>query len=242
MIRPPMLFDQSANIYDAVYAARGKDYAAEAARVVELVREAGISSGGRLLDVACGTGEHLKHLKSQFDVTGVDRSRAMLDVARLKLPGVPLHEQSMTALEFGRTFHIVTCLFSSIGYLDSLEDMRSAIQSMADHLEPDGLLLIEPAITREQLCPPRPFTMTAQHDGIDLTRHETAEVTADALIIRFDYELQRSGEVISRFTEIHPMLLLPRDAYLELGREAGLMVEWDEAGLCGRGLMVCRPC
>ena len=74
-----------------------------------------------LLDVACGTGAHLVHFARKYRVEGIDVSEEQLAVARARLPGVELHLGDMTTFDLGRTFDAVTCMFSSIGYVGSLE-------------------------------------------------------------------------------------------------------------------------
>jgi ubiquinone/menaquinone biosynthesis C-methylase UbiE len=50
-----------------------------------------------VLDVACGTGEHLRYLQD-FNRTGPDLNPELLRVARMKLPNVSLiqSDQSLT--------------------------------------------------------------------------------------------------------------------------------------------------
>lgn len=116
-----------AEIYDAVYRGRGRDYAAEAAEVARLVRRERPEAAS-LLDVACGTGAHLEHLGALFpDVAGVELSAAMLEVARARLPGVPLHRADMRDFALGRTFDAVTCMFSSIGHMGTVAELRAAV-------------------------------------------------------------------------------------------------------------------
>ncbi len=50
-----------AELYDQFYEARGKDYAAEASAVTDLVRSR-YPHADSVLDVACGTGSHLEPL------------------------------------------------------------------------------------------------------------------------------------------------------------------------------------
>src|SRR5215471_2603544 len=57
------MFDVTAEHYDLAYA--HKDYAAEAAWVVDAVR-ARAPHARSLLDVACGPGGHLEHLRDTF--------------------------------------------------------------------------------------------------------------------------------------------------------------------------------
>jgi SAM-dependent methyltransferase len=104
---------QSAAWYDRFYAT--KDYAAEARQVTALIHQHN-PPARTLLDVACGTGRHLEHLRETFACHGVDLDPALLEFARQRLPGIPLTHGDMTDFDLGRRFDAVTCLFSSIGY------------------------------------------------------------------------------------------------------------------------------
>ena len=137
------MFSGTAHLYDAIYSF--KDYAAEAELLHELVEER--APGARtLLDVACGTGKHLAELRAWYEVEGVDVDPALLAIARDRLPGVPLNEGDMVDLDLGREFDVVTCLFSSIGYVATEERLALASAALACHVAPGGLLVIEPWI------------------------------------------------------------------------------------------------
>ena len=82
--------------------------------------------GERVLDVGCGTGEHLHLFKKKgCDVTGVDTSSCMLDVAKKKLGnGADLHLGKAEELPFSdNEFDIVTM----ISCLEFLDDPQKAI-------------------------------------------------------------------------------------------------------------------
>ena len=55
-------------------------------------------------------------LEPSYDVSGVDRSEAMLDVARRKLPGARLVHDDMTTVDLGETFDVVLCVYDSINH------------------------------------------------------------------------------------------------------------------------------
>lgn len=134
-------------LYDRIY--DFKDYAREAARLHELVQER--APGARtLLDVACGTGKHLEQLRAWYEVEGLDLDPELLAIARDRLPDVPLHEADMVDFDLGRRFDAVTCLFSSIGYVLTGKRLRSAAAAIARHVEPGGVLAVEPWITPER--------------------------------------------------------------------------------------------
>jgi SAM-dependent methyltransferase len=136
------VYDRAARYYDTIYGY--KDYRAEAAYVEALIRRHQRSRGRALLDVACGTGRHLEHLRERYDCQGLDLSREMLAIARSRLPGLPLHQADMAAFDLGRRFDAVVCLFSAIGYMTSPRRLNRALAAMARHLEPGGVLVVEP--------------------------------------------------------------------------------------------------
>jgi SAM-dependent methyltransferase len=129
-------------VYDLLYAAAGKDYERESAELHALIqtRRPGAAS---LLDVACGTGAHLEHLADHYEVAGVDLEPRMLDVARRRLPSATLSAGDMRTFDLGRTFDVVTCLFSAIGYMQSTPELHEAIANMTRHLAPGGVLVVD---------------------------------------------------------------------------------------------------
>jgi len=101
--------------------------------------------GNRLLDVACGTGlSFLPMLERGWQVTGCDLSPAMIEVARAKVGDeVELHVADMRDLPLLGEFDLVWSLNDSLNYLLSVEEMRSALRSMAPNLAPSGVLLFD---------------------------------------------------------------------------------------------------
>jgi len=83
------MFLQTARYYDKIYSF--KDYQAEGQRLTAVIHQHLRSDGNRLLDVACGTGRHIEHLKADFQVEGLDISEGLLELARERNPGVLFH-------------------------------------------------------------------------------------------------------------------------------------------------------
>jgi SAM-dependent methyltransferase len=136
------MFQNTAHVYDLIYEASGKDYAAESGLIHELIQQRN-PRARTLLDVACGTGGHLRHLREWYAVTGVDSDPAMLAQARRHLPEEPSIEADMRTLLLGRRFDALTCLFSSIGYMRDDHELGQAMVAMTRHLNPGGVLVID---------------------------------------------------------------------------------------------------
>jgi len=106
-----------------------------------------------LLDVGCGMGKHIEYLKEHFACTGLDILPEFVAIARERHPDLSFHRADMIDFDLGETFDVVTNLFSSIGYVKTIENLQRAIRSMARHLVPGGLLIIEPWFTPEAWKP-----------------------------------------------------------------------------------------
>ena len=139
-----MLYPHSAALFDIRYAQ--KDYAAEVSRFAKLAARIH-PTASTLLDVACGSGLHLQHLKPRYRVEGLNLSPELLQTARSRLVDVPLHQGDMSAFSLDGSFDLVTSFFASIAYLPDVETMRRSIACMARHLAPGGVLFLEPWLT-----------------------------------------------------------------------------------------------
>jgi len=232
------VYDRAAAAYDVLHAAREKDYASEATRVAELVRERRPGAQS-LLDAACGTGGHLRFLRDHFDeVEGVDGSPAMLARARERVPGVTLHEGDLRTFALGRRFDAVTCLFSSIAYLVPAEELRRGIGNLARHLVDGGVLVVEPWVKPEDWDPaPLPRIDSGEGEGLSVTRMTGVRRDGERTFLDMHY-LIGTAEGIEHVHEQHANALYDAHDYREAFAAAGCSVEVDPEGLIGRGLYV----
>lgn len=227
------MFTKTAKHYDAVYA--DKNYDAESELITSLVRER-VPNAKALLDVACGTGKHLEHLRQTFDCTGVELDPEMLSIAKDRVPSIPLHLGDMCEFDLGRKFDVATCLFSSIGYTKTVGRMEQAVANMAKHLNLGGILLVEPWITPEAWLVGHIDSETYKTDEFVVTRMMVSEPIERGRLV-LEYLIgDKSG--ISKVTETHEMGWFTHEEYLKAFTKAGLEVEHIEEGLTGRGIYI----
>lgn len=231
------MFLQTARYYDKLYSF--KDYRAEAERLAAFIRQHLRSGGNRLLDVACGTGRHIEHLKADFQVEGLDISEGLLELARERNPGVPFHQGDMIDFELAKQFDVVTCLFSSIGYVQTVDNLRRAIGSMARHVVPGGIVIVEPWFTPGAWRPGTVHALFIDEPQLKIARVNTSFV--DGRLSYFDlHYLIGTPEGTEHFVERHELGLFDRAEMTAAFEAAGLAVSYDEEGLMDRGLYIGR--
>jgi len=239
-------YDDFAAWYDPLYAATGKDHAAEAHAVLDLL--AGLAptgspaaAPGSLLDVACGTGQHLAAFATRVaDVVGMDAAPAMLDVARERLDGVALRHGDMRRFDLERRFDVVTCLFSSIGHVRDEGDLDAAVAAMARHVAPGGALVVEPWLTPDAVVEGGVRRVdTAETDGGVVARVSRSVLRGDVLVVEFAWSLA-TDEGVRTAEESFRMPLFTRERYAAALRAAGLEPGWHELAelAADRGLVV----
>lgn len=235
------MFEPSAAFYDAIYAF--KDYAAEA-RLLHTFISARMPAARTLLDAACGTGAHLAHLREHYTVSGFDLQPELLAIARERLPDAPLMQADMLTVDLGQTYDVVTCLFSSIGYVTTLDNLHTAVRALRRHVAPGGLLIIEPWFTVEQFHDRHLNLVTVDQPDLKLARMTLTEVWREdpvpRSILHFQY-LVGTREGLSTFSEDHVLGLFSDAQYRAACADAGLTgIEFIDGGLDGRGLYVGR--
>jgi SAM-dependent methyltransferase len=227
----------SANLYDDFY--RSKDYAGEAAEVTRIIRESH-PDATTLLDVACGTGLHLAQLSQHFACEGLDLDPQMVAVAQRRLPDLRFTCGDMASFDLGRCFDAVTCLFSSIGHNLTPQSLAQTIATMARHLHPGGVLVVEPWISLERWIEPGVNNLVDVDLGDRrIVRLISTKREGRTSILRIHYVHAHAGD-IETVDETHRLGMFEREEYLEAFAAAGLVPQWLEGGLTGRGLVVGR--
>lgn len=230
------MFSESAEFYDAIYS-RLKDYRAESQRLAELIRSRR-PDATRLLDVACGTGEHARFLATLgFQVDGIDREAAFVKLAQAKNPDGRFSQADMADFDLGSRYDVVTCLFSSIGYAKTVAKLRRTLKSCARHIEAAGLVIVEPWFQPGEMTDGAIYLQTAEQLDLKVCRMSHTEVRGPISRLQFEYLVGRPGG-LRRASEVHELGLFSRAEMQEAFRRAGLAVAYDSEGLSGRGLYV----
>jgi SAM-dependent methyltransferase len=230
------MYRESAKVYDAL--CRHKDYEGASLNLRDIIRRV-TPDALSLLDVGCGTGRHLEYLKRDFRVEGLDLSPEMLAVARGRCPDIPFHEGSLVDFSLAGRFDAVTCLFGSIGYARTLDGLHRAVGSMARHLTPGGVLVVEPWITPAAFVTGRLVFDTVDESDLKLARMYVTQ-REDHVSVFDAHFLVATPDGVEHFCERQELGLFTDDQYRDAFRQAGLEPVDASLDLFGYGLFVCR--
>jgi SAM-dependent methyltransferase len=221
-------FGRVAPYYDVLY--RSKSYEREAEAITSAISRWSLVPVRSLLDVGCGTGRHLRALSRQgWQLTGLDTSKAMLEVARKNLngPTAPTLIQADAAqFNLGHQFDAATCLFAAFSYLLD-DDARLALACIRRHLYPGSVLVLDvwhaPAVLAQG-----PSTRRTEVAEGDLRIIRTADGCLDRATgtVRVHYQLTvyQGGRVVENASEDHVLRYFFPDVLDGLLQDAGFEV------------------
>ncbi|GAB4519679.1 MAG: class I SAM-dependent methyltransferase [Anaerolineae bacterium] len=229
------MFTKSAQYYDALY--HWKDYKAEAEKLDALIRQYKQSDGSTMLDVACGTGAHMPYLADQYMIEGLDLDEGLLAVARERSPQTVFYQGDMRDFNLGKQFDVVTCLFSSIGYVKTVEALQQTIANFARHTRPGGVIIVEPWFPPGFMTLRPPTVITVEEAEQKIVRMSYVTLEERLSTIHFHY-LIGTIDGITHLSEEHQLGLFTVEEHTAAFKDAGLDVTFDPHGLMDRGLYI----
>ena len=228
------MYGDRVELYDRIYA--WKDYDAEATALHERLVGRGIGDGALLVDAACGTGSHLVAFSRWYRVGGFDLEPAMVTVARQKLPDAHIVVGDLVNFTLPEPADAITCLFSAIGYVHGEQALGDVARGMYRGLRPGGVALVENWLAPDQLIPNHTSLQTVVEDEPKIARAARHELRDDRSVFDFHWLVVHPTGV-EHFVEHHEMAIRTEQELCAPFQEAGFTVEYDAAGISGRGLL-----
>jgi len=230
------MYRELARYYDELYS--WKNYGNEAKTLHAIVKKYKKSTGSDLLDVACGTGNHVGFLRKNYHVFGVDLNPAMLSIARKKFPGVPFKAADMASFKLGKKFDVVVCLFSSIAYLKKLEKVRKAFACFSCHIKKGGVLIVEPFFEPRFFKDGRPFALFVNKPNLKIARMDVSKKKKKVAILDFHF-LVANPNGVQYFRDKHEVGLFEPKEVIKALQENGFRAKYLRKGfMAHRGLYV----
>ncbi len=177
-----------------------------------------------LLHLGCGAGANDFTFKRHFTITGVDISEGMLCMAEKLNPEVTYVYGDMREIKLKESFDAVA-IPDSIGYMTTIRDLRTAINTASFHLKPGGVLLIV-AHTKEEFRENN-FVYAGSKEDLEVTIFENNYVSKSeptTYEATFVYLIRQKGK-LEIYTDCHRLGLFTLTTWLSLLKDAGLEVK-----------------
>jgi len=202
-----------AKYYDQIYLTK-KDYQKESETVKGVIKQFEKRQPKTLLDMGCGTGEHLKYLSSDFQCTGIDINRNMIRIAKNKVPNAKFKVANMINFRIKGKFDVIICLFSSIGYVQTFNNLVKTLENFYEHLNEKGLVIVEPWIFKNDFKKGYLALYTYEDEKVKLVRMATSKIVRSKWLIFMHYLIGEKDE-IRYVRELHKMLVLDYQDYVK---------------------------
>lgn len=195
--------------------------------------------GSPILELACGTGRiTLMLAQAGYEITGIEISPEMLDIAQEKLRQLPEDVQSRVSLipgditnfQLEKRFAMVIIPWS-FKYLLTTDDQLACLRQGRKHLDDDGVFVLD-LYPREVIEKVGSEKQTVEVDGVTITKTYTYSTDIMAQIRHTDTIVDvvySDGRTERMETQVAVSLVMPREAEL-LVRTAGFEIVEDYGG------------
>ncbi|MBA2396611.1 MAG: class I SAM-dependent methyltransferase [Ktedonobacteraceae bacterium] len=206
---------------------------------LDLYRNFAELSGGKILELACGSGRVLLPLAQEgYEVTGVDSSAAMLALARTQIEAAglgarcTLEWQNIITLHLEQKFRMAFIALGSFAHITTRKEQMLALKAIHAHLSPGGTFIIDisnaDARYLEDLGGHMLHQATRERDDGTFLTHFVSPATATdrhLLELTHFYEEHRQGGPVHRTTVTTHLYLFERNEMELLLERAGFAVK-----------------
>jgi SAM-dependent methyltransferase len=182
-----------------------------------------------ILDIACGTGVCLElWLKKYYWVVGLDISLSMLEVCKEKLARFFLSDDynsflingDMRNFALAKKMPIITCLYDSLNYLLSSEELLSCFENVYEELTDDGIFVFDMNTTHSLRDEWGNQIFHRQDKDIHSTWKNSFDSQTNISSLRLTMDILRDGKLMT-IKEFHQERAYPLSTISNLLSEAG---------------------
>jgi ubiquinone/menaquinone biosynthesis C-methylase UbiE len=117
------------------------------------------------LDLACGTGPHVRHfLDLSYSCSGLDLNQPMLDLAKNRCPEAQFSLQDMRVFKVEQAFDLITCFLYSVHYCADINGLNECIVSVHNALNSGGVFCFN-AVDKTKIDNQQVVAHTVEHEG-----------------------------------------------------------------------------
>ncbi|MBK8396973.1 MAG: class I SAM-dependent methyltransferase [Leptospiraceae bacterium] len=97
-----------------------------------------------VLDIGCGTGEHVVALQEiGYKILGIDSSKEMIEHAKVRFPHCKFEIGDLQTYKKEKAFDAIYSIFGTMNYLITNSDLESCFSNIRKNLRPSGIIVME---------------------------------------------------------------------------------------------------
>lgn len=223
------------------------NYLAQSRSVIRLHQLFG-NGGNNHLDLACGTGPHIRHfLDYGYQSCGLDLNQPMLDLAYARCPQASFMLQDMCHFTLDKPVDLVSCFLYSIHYSASINKLKQCIASVYAALTNGGVFCFN-AVDKDKICNDSAVRHSTTYDNshfvFESLWHYSGNGEQQALKLRIaktrdNHTQQWQDEhpmVAINFAQLQALLSPYFDVHI-LAHDYTIISPWDNTS--GNALFIC---
>ncbi len=219
-------YTESAIVYDHMM--RDVDYKRWAEYIVQLMKFGGLDAGHssardkRLCELGSGTGNIAFHLsKYGFEVTCVDSSSQMLDIARTKSSQrkksrLDFLDHDMVTYQAKSPYDGIVCVYDSINYISGQNKLELFFKNVFLNLKSKGVFIFDASLEPNSVNSPELFVQRGRIKKIHYQRESSYDPGTRMHTTRI--RVKRNGTV---FEEIHKEYVYDIGTLRQVAERAG---------------------
>ncbi len=202
-------YDKIAKYYDKLFRINYK----EESRIINKIL-LNHTRKGRLLDLGCGTGGHIKELNYLgWICDGIDSSKGMIKEAVKK--GLSVKKMRMEKIKLPNKYNAITLINRSLLIIKNKKQLRKLIKKITQHLNNNGVILIDLDLHKDYFDTELSVTNYFNEEGIEGSITEEYDKRREKILWSANYSI-RIGEKIIRGAVTNEYLLLSINELKEL--------------------------
>lgn len=191
----------------------------------EIIGHFSTKQENEILDIGCGTGRLTTQLVEFGNVSGLDISQEMLEIAEERNPNINWYCQDMRELDLPHQYDIISIFCDSLNYVTEPEDVLLVFNYIDKYLKEDGVLIFDVHSIQKMNHQFNNQSYFDEEDGLTLMWQAVSGEEPNSVYHQMSFFVEREDGLYERFDEEHYQCTFEIEMYKELLELSGFEVK-----------------
>lgn len=182
-------------------------------------------NANEILDIGCGTGTLTTQLTAFGQVSGVDFSADMLEIAKSRNEEINWYCQDMRYLDLPNQYDMITIFCDSLNYVTDPEEVLQVFNFVNKYLKEDGRMIFDVHSTFKMNHQFNNQNYIDEEDNLTLMWQAIKGEESNSVYHQMSFFNLKQDNLYERYDEEHYQRTFDIEVYYELLKLAGFSVE-----------------